>query len=58
MFMCEFGIIIIWICQNLGSVELVQQKIKLHSPYKSLHASNISISKSVCCSINCKTVST
>ena len=29
MFVCEISIIIILICQKLGSVETVQQKIKL-----------------------------
>ena len=32
MFICEISIIIILICQKLGSVGPVQQKIKLPSP--------------------------
>ena len=32
MFICKISIIIILICQKLGSVGPIQQKIKLHSP--------------------------
>ena len=37
-FICEISIIIILICQKLGSVVPVQQKIKLPSPYMLLVA--------------------
>ena len=33
MYICEISIIIIMICQKLGSLGLVQQKIKLPLPY-------------------------
>ena len=32
MFICDISIIIILICQKLGSVAPVQQKVKLPSP--------------------------
>ena len=40
MFICEISIIIILICQKLGSVGPVQQKIKCSSPNTEAHNTN------------------
>ena len=44
MSICEISIIIILICQKLGSVGPVQQKIKLPSPYE-LYCTFVLLSK-------------